>query len=132
MTGQSQGVSTGDDAATIAYDASTGERLWIDRYDGPDGQNDGGIAIAASSDGTKVFVAGSDTASGASDFATIAYAADTGQRLWDAHYQGPAALTDFAIDVAVDPLGSRVFVTGSTWNGATSATSDLATIAYAA
>ena len=132
VTGSSEGVSSGGDVATIAYDADTGMRLWVERFDGPDGGDDAGVAIAASSDEAEVFVAGSDLAAGSTDFATIAYAADDGQPLWDAHYQGPAGVTDFAIDVAVDPLGARVFVTGSSWTGPTSATSDAATIAYLA
>jgi hypothetical protein len=132
VTGRSVGVSSSYDVATIAYDASTGQRLWGDRYDGPDGASDFARALAVSPDGATVFVAGGDTAGGWSDFLTIAYAADSGQDLWDAHYDGPAGLIDYALDVAVDPLGTRVFVTGNTWTGATSMTANVATIAYAA
>ena len=36
VTGVSNGGSTSsDDYATIAYDASTGARLWVNRYNGP-------------------------------------------------------------------------------------------------
>jgi hypothetical protein len=132
VTGRSVGAGTGYDAATVAYDVSTGHRLWVDRYDGPDSASDVGGALTASLDGSEVYVAGSDTAGGASDVLTIAYVADSGVTLWESHYDGSAGLIDFAIDVAVDPLGARVFVTGTTWSDATSVSADWLTIAYAA
>jgi hypothetical protein len=130
VTGRSIGISTSYDVATVAYDASTGRRLWGDRYDGPDGGFDGGTALATSPDGGTIFVAGGASSGGTSDFLTIAYAADSGQELWDAQYDGPAGVIDYALDVATDPLGSRIFVTGTSWTGATSMTGDVATISY--
>jgi DNA-binding beta-propeller fold protein YncE len=128
VTGRSRAAT--HDYATVAYRAGSGRRLWVRRYDGPAPID---LARDVVATGRAVFVTGeSEGTSTGNDVATIAYAADSGQRLWDAHYQGPAGSTDFAIDVAVDPLGARVFVMGTTWSGATSATSDMETIAYVA
>ena len=83
VTGNSQGT-TSNDFATIAYSAATGKQLWVSRYDGPVHGEDVAFAVAASPDGKMVFVTGASGggASGASDFATIAYDAATGAQLW--------------------------------------------------
>jgi hypothetical protein len=76
VTGKSRGSTSSDDYATIAYSASTGAPLWARRYNGPGNGVDGARAVAASLDGSKVFVAGNSTGSGTFlDYATIAYQA---------------------------------------------------------
>jgi DNA-binding beta-propeller fold protein YncE len=103
-----------DDYTTIAYDASTGARLWLQRYDGP-GLSDISGSLGVSPDGTKVFVTGSSEATdfGFSDYATVAYDASTGAMLWVARYDGPLGLQDVANNLGVSPDGTKVFVTGS-------------------
>jgi outer membrane protein assembly factor BamB len=132
VTGYSQG-GTGShgshDYATIAYDTSTGGTLWASRYNGPGDGDDSAFSVAASADGSKVFVTGnSQGRTGSADYATVAYDAGTGVALWTRRYNGPGDISDSAFSVAASPDGSTVFVTGQS-PGATGS-SDYATIAY--
>src|SRR5690242_254842 len=82
VSGQSTGLGTGEDYDTFAYNTATGAKLWEARYDGPGHAEDIGRSLAASPDGTKVFVTGSSFGSGSNgDFATVAYNAATGAKL---------------------------------------------------
>ena len=127
VTGYSAGGTTHMDYATIAYNATTGTRLWAQRYNGPGNGNDAAQAIAVSPRGGAVFVTGYSTGSdGAYHYATIAYDAATGARLWAQRYNGPF-LVDEANSVAVSPDGATVFVTGQ--SGGTGGF-DYATVAY--
>ena len=115
--------------ATLAYDALTGARIWLKRYDGPAGGNDDAQAVAASPDGSMVFVTGGSRGSaGTDDFATLAYDATSGTTLWVKRYDGPSHGDDVAASAAVSPDGSTVFVTGRS-RGSTSGR-DFATVAY--
>ena len=120
MTGASQGTRSGPDYATVAYSAATGARLWVARYNGPANGNDAASSVAVSPGGSRVFVTGASqgTRSGP-DYATVAYSAATGARLWVARYNGPANGDDAARSVAVSPSGSAVYVTGSSYPGST-------------
>jgi uncharacterized delta-60 repeat protein len=72
VTGYSNGAATGYDFATIKYGASSGQWLWITRYDnsyGPDQAN----AIAVDTDGNTYVTGGSYTSSTSVDVATIKY-----------------------------------------------------------
>jgi DNA-binding beta-propeller fold protein YncE len=69
------------DYATVAYTTAAGAQRWASRYNGP-GVNfpiDEAFALAASPDGTAVYVTGLSTGTGTgvdtniSDFATVAY-----------------------------------------------------------
>jgi WD40 repeat protein len=129
VTGWSEGSATGPDYATTAYDAITGALLWAVRYDGLASAEDRAFAIAASPDGTAVFVTGRSAGVGTDlDYTTVAYDSGTGAELWVARYDGPASATDDARAVAVSPDGGTVFVTGGSEGIDT--LSDVATIAY--
>jgi hypothetical protein len=131
VTGDSFGRTTGEDYATVAYNAATGRKLWVRRYNGSANRNDYPSAVAVSRDGTRVFVTGEvldRTTSG--DYATVAYSAATGRQLWVRRYNGPANQYDDAYSVAVSPGGGRVFVTGGSPGRTTD--DDYATVAYSA
>ncbi len=112
VTGSSAGPSSDLDYATIAYDAATGDRVWGSRYNGPGDGTDVANVIDVSPDGSLLFVTGYSTGVGTSyDFATLAYDAGTGARLWTARWDHGGG-TDIADALAVSPDGSAVFVTG--------------------
>jgi len=100
--------------------------LWVSRYDGA--STGRAAAVAASPDGSTVFVAGTvGSGAGSTDYATVAYAAATGARLWASRYDGPVGGPDAAAAVAVSPDGNTVFITGGS-EGLNSAAD--ATVAY--
>ncbi|MFC7104148.1 hypothetical protein ACFQQB_29140 [Nonomuraea rubra] len=72
----------GTDYVTVAYDAGSGEQLWVGRYDGAVGASDNahGLAVdATGADGVRIFVTGASGTGGTPpfalevDFATVAY-----------------------------------------------------------
>jgi DNA-binding beta-propeller fold protein YncE len=97
------GESVTDDwhVATLAYDASTGQRLWLARQYGRFSYP---VALAASPDGSKVLVTGNSGGS-----LTVAYgASSTGATLWSSRFrQGGSARS-----MAMSRDGSRFFVIG--------------------
>src|SRR5215475_14405928 len=130
VTGESQGSTSGLDYATVAYNAATGARLWVTRYNGPGDGEDGAKSVAVSPGGGVVFVTGYSQGTAAAsglDYATVAYNAATGARLWVTRYDGPGNGRDFAHALAVSPGGGTVFVTGQSKAGAQG---DYATVAY--
>jgi WD40 repeat protein len=74
VTGATTAATTGADYATIAYNPTTGARLWAQRYNGPGNGQDQATSIAVSPTGSQVFITGSSTGTtSGSDYATIAY-----------------------------------------------------------
>jgi DNA-binding beta-propeller fold protein YncE len=132
VTGVSWGGATPEyDYATVAYNAVTGAQVWAQRYNGPGSEEDAARSVAVSSDGTKVFVTGGSDGGGntADDYATAAYDAATGAKLWLKRYDALAHSTDRAESLAVSPTALRIFVTGQSYGGAGTAY-DYATVAY--
>lgn len=129
VTGYSEGDSTDVDYATVAYDAVTGDELWVARYNGPGNGYDYPYAMGVAPDGSTVLVTG-DTDGGASedDYTTVAYRAGTGHQLWVARYNGPGNESDHAAALGVGPDGDSVFVTGSSTGAGPQ--EDYLTIAY--
>jgi WD40 repeat protein len=116
-------TTAGESYGTLAYDASTGTRRWLELYQTSSNDNEP-AALAVSPDGAAVFVTGYAGAS----YATVAYAAATGAQQWADLYhpaQGAAAKA-----VAVSPDSATVFVTGDSSKAGQS--THYATFAYAA
>src|SRR5262249_21347940 len=112
--------------------AVPGAQLWVRRYDSwsriPRNSTDVARSVAVSPDGATVFVTGYRHAWPGSDFATIAYNAATGARLWIQRYNGPGNGQDQAASGAASTRGGTTFVAGS--SGGAGPNSDYATIAY--
>jgi hypothetical protein len=124
-------AGTGSAGGATHAAAGPGTRLWLSRFSSAQGTSDAPASMAVSPGGRRVFVTGFSAGHAPGDFgdyATVAYDAQTGARLWARRYNGPGKGTDLATSVAVSPSGTMVFVTGSSMrNGSVS---DYATIAY--
>ena len=107
VTGVSDGGSTANDYLTIKYNSS-GDTIWVRRYDDPTGSGDGATAIAVDLSGN-VFVTGGS----AGDVATLKYNS-TGDLLWVKKWDSPFHLGDGGNDIALDDMGN-VYVTGISW-----------------
>ena len=131
VTGVSYGAGTDTDYATIAYDAATGAKAWLRRYNGPGNSEDTASSVAVSPDGTRVYVTGGSAGLGGIsdyDYATLAYDAASGAKIWVRRYQGPGDSGDYARALALSPDGTRIYVTGISPGVGTDA--DYATLAY--
>ena len=125
--------SSNDDYATVAYDASNGAQLWAARYNGPANGQDDAAALAVSPDGTKVFVTGTsarvDGSTTVNDYATVAYDASSGAKLWSVRHKPPPGGNAGASSIAASPDGTQVFVTGFMDRGSFGGI-DYTTVAY--
>ena len=129
VTGESAGVGTGADYATVKYDTADGNELWVARYNGEPNLSDYTWAIAVDASGS-VYVTGQSMGVGTGlDYATVKYDATDGNELWVARYNGPENGSDVAQAIGVDSAG-KVYVTGYSRSGSTWDTSDYVTIKY--
>lgn len=125
ITGQSQGVGTSSDYATIKYN-SLGVEQWAARYNGPQNSLDESKSIAIDDSGN-VYVTGNSPGIGtAQDYATIKYNS-SGVEQWVSRYNGAQNSADFSKSIAVDKSGN-VYVTGTSESGQNGY--DIATIKY--
>lgn len=99
--------------ATVAFDAATGDRLWVKHlYRSRGGEGYGvATALAISPDSETLFVTGYNQGRSV-DYVTLAYDARSGSRLWLVRYGTDRDEGAFA--VAVSPDGTRLFVAGET------------------
>jgi hypothetical protein len=118
VTGTSEGNAQPPDYdyATIKYDSS-GNQLWISRYNGPGNGWDEATAIAVDNFGD-VYVTGSSPQSSGlppsanMDYATIKYYSN-GDTAWIRRYNGSGNDWDQPADITIDGF-ENVYVTGST------------------
>jgi hypothetical protein len=110
VTGESLDSNGHNDYATVKYDSS-GNELWVRRYDGPANSTDEASCIVV--DGTgNIYVTGtSEGEETDDDYATVKYDTD-GNRLWVARYDAPDNGEDKASCAALDVSGN-LYVTGS-------------------
>jgi uncharacterized delta-60 repeat protein len=125
VTGRSQGIGTGFDYATIKY-SSSGNRLWVRRYNGPGNGEDSPSGLAVDDSGNIYITGWSSDVSSQTDYATIKYNS-SGDTVWVRRYDGPAGGNDQARVLALDNFGN-IYVTGSSEGFGTG--SDYATIKY--
>jgi WD40 repeat protein len=114
VTGESEGVDTGEDYATVAYEAMTGHQLWASRYDASTHKSDRAFAMALSPDGTRLYVTG-ESDEGTYDYLTVAYDVLSGQQIAAVRYSDPSTSVDTAVDIAVSPDGQTLFVSGHSY-----------------
>ncbi len=116
ITARSNGASptsTNDtDDATVAYDGTTGSQLWSSRYDS--GTRDYPHGLAATSDGSRVYVTGERdwNGFGGADMVTLGYDGTSGALDWSSVYATPTGNNEVGLSVAVSPAGDAAFVTG--------------------
>jgi hypothetical protein len=134
VTGNSTGIGTGYDYATVKYDPQ-GNLIWVARHDGPAGDVDVASAVVLDAVGN-VYVTGQsctaiDPEYGtclSADIATVEYDSN-GNQQWVAGYHGPGNGLDHTHTdaLAVDGSGN-VYVLGSSWGFGTEY--DYVTIKY--
>jgi DNA-binding beta-propeller fold protein YncE len=128
VTGLINGIGPDEEYATVAYEAATGRKLWLSRYNGSPCL-DTPVSIAVSPDGSRVFVTGYSGCLSGEDYATVAYDTATGQELWVNRYNGPTGDPDEPYAITVAPDAQRIFVTGRSF-GLLGEGRDYATVAY--
>ncbi|WP_375433974.1 SBBP repeat-containing protein [uncultured Hymenobacter sp.] len=131
VTGRSysgEGFSSSD-YATLKYSAS-GQQLWSARYNGPGNGADVATDLAVDAAGNAYITGYSDNSASSEsyDYATLKYAAVSGQQLWTARYNGASNGVDQANSIVLDATGN-VYVTGYSVSSDTN--SDYITLKYA-
>lgn len=106
----------GPAAARTTAPPGAATRLWAARFDGGTARTSGATSVAASPDGSTVYVTGNTSLGGSTPmntYDTVAYNAATGATLWVARYRGvDGRHPNIAPDITVSPDGSKVFVFG--------------------
>jgi hypothetical protein len=125
VTGQSYGIVTNFDYATIKY-YSSGDTAWVRRYNGPGNGDDYAYSQAVDDSGSVYVTGGSAGLGTEADYTTIKYRVN-GDTVWVKSYNGPGNNSDYAEAITVDGSGD-VYVTGNSYGSGTSL--DYATIKY--
>jgi glucose dehydrogenase len=135
VTGNSDGVGSDGDYATVAYDVATGAQLWATRHAGTANSLDISQAVTVTPDSRHVIITGFvDDAASRRDYETIAYSMATGEQVWSADYDAGSG-TDTASTITSDVTADgvlRVFVSGesSVLEGFSESDSDVTTLSY--
>ncbi len=127
ITGNSDGIGTIEDYATIKYN-SDGIEQWVRRYNGQGNAWDFATSIAVDASGN-VYVTGYSYGSNTfNDYATIKYSTN-GVLQWVRRYNGPINSNDNAASIGIDSSGN-VYVTGSCSVDPLNLSKDYLTIKY--
>ncbi|UOG73188.1 SBBP repeat-containing protein [Hymenobacter tibetensis] len=129
VTGGSYNSSGNTDYATVKYSGADGLQLWVARYNGPTNGDEEAVSLGLDKAGNVAVTGTSFTSSNDFDYATLKYAAATGEPLWEGRYSNSLANSndDAAKDIAVDAAGN-VYITGSSAGSGTRY--DYSTIKY--
>lgn len=127
VTGYSRGSGTSLDYATIKYDSS-GNEIWVARYNGTANGSDIPNALKLSNSGDVLVtgVTNTDVSGSLANYATLKYNS-SGEVQWIRTYNGPGNNNDSATSISLDDSGN-VFVTGKSIGSGTSF--DFATVKY--
>jgi hypothetical protein len=101
----------------VAIDAASGSRLWARRYNAVQGHRDHAADLVVSPDGSSIYVTGYAVSGLRSEFATVAFVAQTGRSLWVARFGSPDYITAQGYAEALSPDAKRLYVTGLVTNG---------------
>jgi hypothetical protein len=115
VLGQSLGATGTYDITTLAYNAGTGKRAWVQRAPGSSVSLGFTGDLAVTPDGTKIVVASYRGQPGTTDASTISYSA-SGDLRWKKSYDGGTVDRLTSVDIA--PSGARAFVAGYTTSDA--------------
>ncbi|MDF7812051.1 SBBP repeat-containing protein [Hymenobacter sp. YC55] len=131
VTGRSYNSAGQSEYATVKYAGASGQPLWASRYNRATAGDEQAVSLAVDAGGNVVVTGISNTSTIDADYATLKYAAASGQQLWEARYTDAQAINndDQAKDIAVDAAGN-VYVTGS--SAGSGSRYDYATIKYSA
>jgi hypothetical protein len=112
VTGVSSGLGGDAEYGTVAYEARTGQELWVERYAGPAAGGSWANQVVVSPSSNVVFVTGGSLHRNQrhSDCATLAYDAANGSTIQIDRYSRKHDCTAWAIAVAPD--GTHVYVAG--------------------
>lgn len=119
------------DVVTVAYDAKTGDELWVSRYDGPMGRSDIPIRMDVGLDGQRLVIGGRtprDNNTHLRDYQTMVLGLDTatGELVWERFHK--AELWSNTSDVGVSPDGKTAYVSTGAYTQVTS--TDYLLLAY--
>jgi uncharacterized delta-60 repeat protein len=113
VTGKTVGAGLNNDLVVLKYD-SAGKRLWVRRFDGSAGYDDGGSGVAVASDGS-IYVSGStqyDTESYETDIWLLKLLPARGKLEWVKQVHGAGNGPSSGTGVAVTSRG-QVYICGS-------------------
>lgn len=102
VTGGSAAPISGNEYATVTYNAATGAQLWAQRHTGYNGGAGAATSVAVSPSGGTVYITGyAQSRVSIDDYDTVAYNATTGTQLCAKFYS--VAGESYASSVAVSP-----------------------------